>query len=574
MAMENRRAVVLSTAVVFGFLLVGLRLADLMLLDHVKLAAKARRQQQVQVDLNVNRGLILDRRGRPLAMNVDAYSVYARPFRVQKTQLVSAALSEATGRSYDKLMASLSSDRSFVWIKRKMDSESMERLKGMGLEGVGFIPESKRIYPKGKLASHLIGFVGVDNQPLEGLELKYDDDLRGEVRKVLVSKDATGRTLSEGFDVQSRGNGLVLTIDEGLQFIAERALDRVIVTWDASSAIAVMMDPYNGEVLAMASRPTYDLNSPGSYKASSRRNRAITDPYEPGSTFKVVTAAAALEEEVVTPATEFDVSAGYIDVGPMRIYDTHRQDRIMFTDVIKTSSNVGAIQIGNLLDDSTFHGYIKKFGFGSRTGIDLPGEAPGKVRNPERWSDTSHAAVSIGYEVAVTPLQILRAYAAVANGGWLVTPHVVKEVISSDGAVLRQFNPGLGEQVISTHTANTLKDILISVTQDGGTAREASIEGNLVAGKTGTTRLIDPETGAYSKERYASSFVGFVPADNPRFALVVVVFEPKEQYYGGKVAAPVFREIASQSLAYMNVPRDDIFKKNILLVKGGDYQAR
>ncbi len=569
--MESRRAAVLSTAVMFGFLLVGIRLADLMLLDHDALAAKARNQQQVQVDVSVNRGLILDRRGRALAVNIDSYSVYGRPFRVQSPGAVSSALSDATGRSYDRVLASLRSNRNFVWIKRKMEIAPAERLRDLGLEGVGFIPESKRLYPKGKLASHLIGFVGVDNQPLEGVELKYNEDLQGEIRKVLVSKDATGRTLSEGLDVQSRGNGLVLTIDEGLQFISEQALDDAIEKWEAVSAIAIMMDPYNGEILAMASRPTYDLNDPGGSRISSRRNRAITDPYEPGSTFKVVTAAAVLEEEVVTPHTEFDVSDGFIDVGPMRVYDSRRQDRILFTEVIKTSSNVGTIQMGSLLDNRTFHDYIRKFGFGSRTGVDLPGEAPGIVRDSKRWSETSQAAISIGYEVAVTPLQILRAYAVVANGGWLVSPHVVKEVVASDGTVLKQFNPGLGDQIISTHTTNILKDILISVTQEGGTAREAAVSGNLVAGKTGTTRLIDPDTGEYSHERYVSSFVGFVPADNPRFALVVVVFEPKKQYYGGRVAAPAFSAIASQALAYMNVPRDDFRDNNILLVRNGDF---
>jgi len=569
--MENRRAAVLSTAVIFGFLLVGMRLADLMLLNHDALAAKALNQQQVQVDVSVNRGLILDRRGRALAVNVDSYSVYGRPFRVQSPAVVSSVLSDATGRSYDKVLASLQSNRNFVWIKRKMETAAAERLRGLGLEGVGFIPESKRLYPKGRLASHLIGFVGVDNQPLEGVELEYNGDLRGEVKKVLVSKDAGGRTLSEGLDVQSRGDGLVLTIDEGLQYISEQALDDAIEKWEAASAIAIMMDPYSGEILAMASRPTYDLNAPGSFRISSRRNRAITDPYEPGSTFKVVTAAAALEEAVVTPATEFDVSDGFIDVGTMRVYDSRRQDKLLFTEVIKTSSNVGTIQMGSLLDNRIFHGYIRKFGFGSRTGVDLPGEAPGIVRDYKKWSNTSHAAISIGYEVAVTPLQILRAYAAVANGGWLVSPHVVREVVASDGTVLKQFNPGLGDQIISTRTTNTLKDILISVTQDGGTAREAAVSGNLVAGKTGTTRLIDPDSGEYSHERYVSSFVGFVPADNPRFALVVVVFEPKEQYYGGRVAAPVFSDIASQALAYMNVPRDNFREKNIPLVRNGDF---
>jgi cell division protein FtsI (penicillin-binding protein 3) len=542
-----------------------------MLLDHDALAATARRQQQVEVDLHVNRGLILDRRGRALAINVDSSSVYGRPYRMESPSEVSEQLATLTGLNYRSVLSSLSSDRNFVWIKRKMETKKADKLKALGLEGVGFIPESKRLYPKGKLASHLIGFVGIDNQPLEGVELKYNEHLRGEVKRVLLSKDAAGIRLSEGVDIQSRGNGLVLTIDEGLQFIAEKALDDAMTTWSASSAIAVMMDTYSGEVLAMASKPTYDPNHPGQSEIASRRNRAITDPYEPGSTFKVVTAAAALEEGVVEPTTVFDVSKGYIDIGRMRVYDTKKQKKIMFTDVIKTSSNVGTIQVGQLIEKEVFHSYIKKFGFGAKSGIDLPGESPGIVRDAKKWYKTSHAAVSIGYEVSVTPLQILRAYATVANGGWLVTPHVVKEIIGPEGEVLKSFNPGLGQKIISTHTANTLKNILISVTQEGGTAREAAVSGNLVAGKTGTTKLIDPETGTYSKERYVSSFVGFVPADNPRFALVVVVFEPKEQYYGGKVAAPVFRKIATQALAYMNVPRDDTIKKNMLIVRNDRF---
>ena len=569
--MNNKRVAVLSTAMIFGFVLVGVRLADLMLMDHAALSAKARSQHQIIKDLSVNRGLLLDRSGRALAVNLDAWSVFARPDEVSDTRAVAVALAEATGREYGAIKRSLVSGRHFVWVKRKLDQDTKQHLSSLDLEGVGFIPEAKRFYPKGTLASHIIGFVGVDNQPLEGVELAFDEELRGEVRKVLVSKDAGGRTLSEGLDVANRGNGLVLTIDEGLQYITERTLDGAMEKWKPVSAIAVMMDPYNGEILAMATRPAFDLNDPGASSAAHRRNRAITDPYEPGSTFKVVTAAAALEEGAVQPSSSFDVSRGYIDIGPMRVYDSKKQDVIAFTDVIKTSSNVGTIMVGALIENETFHEYIRKFGFGRKSGIDLPGESAGIVHNVKGWSLTSHAAVSIGYEVAVTPLQILRAYCVVANGGWLVTPHVVREVVSTDGQPIKQFTYGLGEQVISTRTANTLKEILISVTQEGGTAREAAIGGNLVAGKTGTTRLIDPETGTYSHERYVSSFVGFVPANNPRIALVVVVFEPKEQYYGGQVAAPIFREIASSSLAYLNVPRDDTPDRNVLLVKYSEH---
>ncbi len=271
---------------------------------------------------------------------------------------------------------------------------------------------------------------------------------------------------------------------------------------------------------------------------------------------------------MVRMTEEFDASKGFIRVAGKAIWDTSNNGKLMFPDIIRRSSNVGMVMVGQRLEKKDFYKYVKAFGFGRKTGVDLPGESPGKVVPPDRWSETSQAAMSIGYEVAVTPLQLLRAYSVVANGGMLVTPHVVSKVISPAGEALYSFSDPLDVRAISRPTADALRTILITVTQAGGTATDASVEGNRVAGKTGTTRLLDPETGEYSREKYVSSFVGFVPADSPRIALIVVVFEPQGKYYGGKVAAPVFREIAEQTLAYMNVPREDDFQNNLLLVKG------
>jgi cell division protein FtsI (penicillin-binding protein 3) len=317
----------------------------------------------------------------------------------------------------------------------------------------------------------------------------------------------------------------------------------------------------------MANRPTYDPNSPLDYAASMRRNRAITDTYEPGSTFKLITAAAVLEENTVDNSMEFDCSEGFIRVGRRTFWDTHKKGVLKFREVIQTSSNVGTIMLAQLLGEESLYKYIKKLGFGEKTGVDLPGETKGVVRSPERWSGSSLASISIGYGVGVTPLQVLRAYSSVANGGLLVKPHLVREIISPEGGTVYRFSPGGLERVMSKNTADTLKEILVSVTNERGTAYGASVEGNLVAGKTGTARLIDPDTGKYSTERYASSFVGFVPADNPKIAMIVVVYEPKEEYYGGVVAAPIFRRIADKTLSYLNVPREDTFRENILIVR-------
>jgi cell division protein FtsI (penicillin-binding protein 3) len=561
----------MSTAVAFCFALVVVRLAVLMLFDHNRLAAKAQSQYTGTRDVRFERGRIFDRRGRALAVNVEAYSVYCNPKEISSPRQAARAVAKVTGDKVSDIYKKMTSKKGFVWIKRKLDSDSASALKALDLEGVGFLRDVKRSYPKGSLASHVLGFLGVDSQPLEGTELMYNEYLEGWEVTVPVARDAGGRTLSEGQDFRSGGSSVILTLDEGLQFIVERALDEAMEEWEASSAMAVMMNPMNGEILAMSSRPTYDVNDPAVYAAAARRNRAITDSYEPGSTFKIITAAAALEENLVDSQTEFDTSAGYIRVGGKAIWDIHNNGILSFPDVIRTSSNVGTVMVGQQMDNGTLYSYVKRFAFGEKTGLDMPGESAGRVRHPSEWSETSRAAMSIGYEVAVTPLQLLRAYSAVANGGLLVSPHVVKQVISLDGAPLYQFSEREHRRAISRMTAHRIKEILVSVTQSGGTATRASVAGNLVAGKTGTTRLVDPETGKYSREKYASSFVGFVPAENPRVSLIVVIFEPKKKYYGGQVAAPAFRRIAEETLAYLDVPREDSFRENVLRVKGVWY---
>ncbi|MCL4491950.1 MAG: penicillin-binding protein 2 [Nitrospirae bacterium] len=567
----KRRSIILSTVIAFGFFAVILRLADIMLLNHQWFLLKAKGQQIKREAIPVKRGVILDRRGRELAINLDTESIYCDPSEIATPDRVASALSNAMNKKPDIILAKLVSKNRFNWIERKVSIEDTQKIKDLRLKGIGFAPDIKRFYPKGSLASHLIGFVGIDNNGLEGVERKFDKYLSARAEKISVLRDARGNSLSEGLSREIKGNNVILTIDEGLQYILEKNLDDAVLHWKAASATAIMMDPYTGEVLAMASRPTFDLNSPADVTAARRRNRAVTDCYEPGSTFKIVVGTAALEEGVVDPDTRLDCSAGYIEVGGKKVKDAHRLGVLTFKEVIQKSSNVGTIKVGLRLGKERIYRYIKKFGFGEKTGFDLPGEVSGWIRSPERWSGTSIGAISIGQEVAVTPLQVLRAYAAIANGGFLVKPHVVSEIRSPAGDVVYKA-VSEPDRIFSEKTTNTFRKILKTVTEEGGTATGAAVDGNQVAGKTGTAQLIDPRTKRYSKDKFVSSFVGFVPADEPRIAMIVVIHEPKGSIYGGVVAGPVFKKIASDSLSYLSVPRDDFEEKRLLLVSTRDVK--
>ncbi len=542
-----------------------------MLLNHQWFLLKAKGQQIKREAIPVKRGVILDRRGRELAINLDTESIYCDPSEIATPDRVASALSNAMNKKPDIILAKLVSKNRFNWIERKVSIEDTQKIKDLRLKGIGFAPDIKRFYPKGSLASHLIGFVGIDNNGLEGVERKFDKYLSARAEKISVLRDARGNSLSEGLSREIKGNNVILTIDEGLQYILEKNLDDAVLHWKAASATAIMMDPYTGEVLAMASRPTFDLNSPADVPAARRRNRAVTDCYEPGSTFKIVVGTAALEEGVVNPDTRLDCSAGYIEVGGKKVKDAHRLGVLTFEEVIQKSSNVGTIKVGLRLGKERIYTYIKKFGFGEKTGFDLPGEVSGWIRSPERWSGTSIGAISIGQEVAVTPLQVLRAYAAIANGGFLVKPHVVSEIRSPAGDVVYKA-VSEPDRIFSEKTTNTFRKILKTVTEEGGTATGAAVDGNQVAGKTGTAQLIAPRTKRYSKDKFVSSFVGFVPADEPRIAMIVVIHEPKGSIYGGVVAGPVFKKIASDSLSYLSVPRDDFEEKRLLLVSTRDVK--
>lgn len=560
----NKRSIILNTAIGFGFFLILFRLADIMLLNHGKYYERAKMQQTKGEDVLTTRGSIFDRHGRDLAVNLELESLYCDPLYVNSPENSAEAIARVTGKPLNVITKKMTSDGRFILLDRKLAPDVVRNIKGMNISGLSFMPDAKRFYPKGHFASHVIGFVDVDNKGIEGVEIKYEKHLGSRGGRIFYTRDAGGRKLSTGTEAESRGNNLVLTIDEGLQYAAETELDSAMEKWHARAAVIIMMDPFTGEILALANRPTYDPNIPASVKEFEKRNRAITDLYEPGSTFKIIMGSAAIEEGVVRLDSKFDCSRGAVEVGGRLIHDAHRHGMLTFKEVVQKSSNVGSIMVGMKLGKERMYKYAKAFGFGDRTGIDLPGEAAGLIRSPEKWSGVSLGSVSIGQEVLVTPLQILRAYSAIANGGLLVKPHIVSRILSPDGAVQWNFNPEF-KRAISKSTAETFKEILKTVTEEGGTATMASINGNEVAGKTGTAQMIDPATRRYSKTKYISSFVGFVPADDPKIAMIVVVYEPKGQNYGGVVAAPVFKKVAESALSYMEVPREDAYK-NILVV--------
>ena len=564
--MNKKRAIILNTAIIFSFILVSLRLADLMIVNHKRLSDRAKQQHMKVEDIQVRRGTIFDRKGRELALNLELESLYCDPENLNADNEDIKRLASFVSKEPGSILSKIPDEGRFAWIERKLEPSTAEKIRGLNIEGLGFMTEAKRVYPKGELASHIIGFVGVDNQALEGVELKYDKYMKTTGGKVFLQRDASGRTLSSGVNMEAKGNNIVLTIDEVLQQLVEDELDKAMVQWKAAAASAIMMDPSTGDILALANRPAYDPNRGGSAHNSEKRNRAITDLYEPGSTFKIVIGTGSLEEKLLRPDSLLDVSRGGIEVGGKTIRDVHKYGVLTFKEVIQKSSNVGSIMIGMKLGKERIYNYAKLLGFGEKTGIDLPGEVSGWMHSPEKWSGTSLGAIPIGQEVAVTPLQMLRAYSAVANGGFLVRPHVVSHIISPGGQVLASFKDREMKRVISAKTAETFKNILKSVTEEGGTGKSASVDGNEVAGKTGTAQMINPVTKRYSKEKYVSSFVGFVPVDKPRLALIVVVYEPKGQIYGGVVAAPVFRDIATQSLSYLNVPREDNTERSSLLV--------
>jgi len=537
-----------------GFLSLGFRLFTLQVLQHGELERRAIRQHQRSTVLEGERGTIYDRRGRILATNLEVPSIYAVPTSVQGSDQVGLELARVLKSDLRSVQRRLREDRNFVWVARKVTPDRAKAIADLGIEGIGFVMESQRFYPNRHLMGHLLGFAGMDNQGLEGVELAYDSYLRGEKGWLWVERDALGETIfSSGLNYvsPSRGKDITLTIDQVIQYITEQELDRVVQQFSAVSGSIIVMNPKTGEILAMAVRPEFNPNIHSGHDPSEWRNRAITDLYEPGSTFKIVTAAAVLEEKLVTPTERIDCEEGSFQIDGQVFHDPVKEGVLTFSEVIQRSSNIGTIKVGARLGGQQLYQYAKAFGFGEKAGIDLLGETGGTLRPPQNWSKRSHASISIGQEVAVTPIQLITAASAIANEGRLMRPYLVSKITEHDGRVIRTIAPEVRRQVVKPETARQLTQILEGVTRKGGTGEKAALAAYAVAGKTGTAQKADSKTRMYSTDRFVSSFVGFVPAEDPDIAILVVVDEPKGVSWGGSVAAPVFKNIAEQTLLYL-----------------------
>ena len=532
------------------------RLYYLQVIFHQKLSSRAASQIYEEVRFAPRRGDISDRHGRKLAVNVEVDSLFGVPPRVEDRAAAARELAQATGVGRNHLLQELKKDRSFVWLSRRVSPAVASRVKALDLEGIGFVKENRRYYPQRELAAQLIGLAGVDNQGLEGVELRYEDHLKKDAVWLMVEKDARGRdillsppspeALQEGAEVR-------LTIDEVIQYIVQKELSRGVEESGAKGGCVVVLDPRTGEVLAMANLPFFNPNEFQRYGPRYFRNRAVADLVEPGSILKPVLLAAALETGAVSPKTLFFCENGEMPFMGRILHDVHPHGYLDTAGVIVNSSNIGATKMALKLGPEKYHRYLQRFGFGQKTGIGLPGEAGGLLRSVDNWSGLSISALAIGQEISVTPLQMAAAYAALVNGGTLPRPFVVKSIFAADGTVIRKTDPARVRSVISPGTGRLVRRILRQAVTEG-TGGDAAVEGYSVGGKTGTAQKYDSATRTYSNEHYLASFAGYAPGEDPRLVVVVMIDEPRESIWGGSVAAPVFKRVVSRTLRYLNLP--------------------
>ena len=540
------------------FLIVGGRAFQLQVFQGDWLMRQGQRQQLKEWIVLPKRGALYDRGNEPLALSLESQSVYVRPHRLQNPGEASLTLARILKVGPAEVAQKLAANKPFVWLKRQVSPVEAEQIQALRIDGIGMYVEPTRYYPQGGLAGHLLGFVNRDSEGLEGIELQYNDYIRGAAGSSVSERDALGRrVLVEGVERLQvpPGSDVHLTIDSSIQHLAEKELEATIQKYRAKAGVAIVVDPATGEVLALANYPTFDPNKASQQSADQRRNRAVTDSFEPGSTFKTILAAAALEEGVVGKDDLFYCEMGkYLYAGRV-IHDTHPQGWLPFSKILQVSSNIGFTKVAEKVKKDRYFKYIDKFGFGRVTGLDVPGEVPGLLRKPEHWSAVDLATHAFGQGISTTPMQMIMAYAAIANGGILMRPYVTRRVVSPQGEILVENQPRIVRRVVSEKTAKLLASMLRNVTTEGGTGIAAKVDGFEVAGKTGTAQKA--EHGVYSAKKRVSSFIGFVPADNPRLVALVLVDEPEGNVYGGVVAAPAFRNIAQGALRQLAVaPRD------------------
>ena len=551
------RLLILAGVALFWMVAVFGRLSYLQLFRHGEYLARAQRQQQRTIEITPKRGTIYDRNRKPLAMSIPVDSAFGVPSEIVDEQLAARLLSGVVGKPQEELEARFESSRSFVWIARKLPPEKAEAITALNLKGIYLQKENQRFYPKRDLAAHVLGFVDLDEKGLGGIEHELDNQIRGESGKIVVMEDARKRWFDGSQAKLEAGADVLLTLDEKIQYLAERELDQAIAHTHATAGTAVVMNPNTGEILALANWPTFNPNRASDAKAEARMDRAVSALYEPGSTFKLITLAAAFNEGITRPSEVFDCENGSVLVAGHRIHDHKRFAMLNVSQILALSSDVGAIKIALRLQAPRFYDYIRAFGFGTPTGVDLPGESRGLLRPLENWGSFSIGSISMGQEIGVTPIQLIAAVSAIANGGLLYKPHVVAQlqraghVLPAD-EVLAPMEP---KRVIRPETAATMRRLMEGVVLEG-TGTKAHLDGWTSAGKTGSAQKTDPSTGRYSRTQFIASFTGFAPINNPAVAILVSLDSPVGQHEGGEVAAPVFKRIAEEVLTYLDVPRD------------------
>ncbi len=551
---STRRLVIIQVAVMVWTLAIGVKLAWLQVHEHDWLLARAGRQQQFSVPLSPTRGLIYDCNGNELARSVKVNSLYASPAEITDPDMVADRLSRLLDVDRDALFKRLTSSLVLVAVKRKLTDEESAKVEALKLPGLRFVPEMKRFYVSGASAAHVLGFVDMDEKGVGGLELTYDKMICGQEGKLLLDVDALKKSYDHEIEESIPGANINLTIDIMIQHYAEEALAREVRSSHARGGTIVVIRPATGEILALANYPTFDPNNVAESNDIQRRNRAVETAFEPGSIFKIVTYSAALEEKIITPDSKIDCQGGQIRIANRIVHD-HPYGVLTAAQALAKSSNVAAIKLGLRLGNERLARYIDKFGFGRRTGIELPAESRGLYKDVSEWGPTSIGSIPMGHEVGVTALQAVAAFAAIANGGIWVQPHLVSQVSSASGEILQQYK-GESHRVVSEATANALKEMLEGVVVRG-TGRRAQISGYRAAGKTGTAQKVDPKTGRYSNVAHIASFAGFAPADNPEIACIVSIDEPQGAHHGGDVAAPVFAQVVSDALHTLGVPPED-----------------
>ena len=552
-ALPRRRIFAFGGLLSLWTLVILSRLYGLQVIDYVKWVTIKQKQQQHTLPLPAERGTIYDRRGRELAIAVPAQSVGVSPREVQDSGLAARLLAPILNLDAAELEDRLQDSHSFLWLARAVPDKLADRVRGLGLKGISLQTEMRRSYPQGPLAASVVGYAGQDDQGLGGLESGFNKLIAGRPGRILMTEDAHGHVFQSSEWKGQPGANVILTLDADLQGIVQATLGQAVKDHRAAGGLAIVEDPSTGKILAMASEPTFDPNHYDKSNPEDRINRAIQWVYEPGSMFKLVPFSGALEEGLISPEEMIDCQMGSITIGSHVIHDAERGlGVITVEESLAHSSDVAAVKIGLRLGQDHLYEYVRRFGFGSRTGIDLPGEEPGLLKPPQRWSGLSIGAVSIGQEVGVTGLQVVSAYSAIANGGVLIPPRIIDHFEQGSAITTPPLRPG--RRVVSERTAQLMKHMLMEVVAEG-TGRNAQLRGYSAAGKTGTAQKIDP-SGAYSHSHFVASFVGMAPVEHPTVVVLVSVDSPVGQYYGAEVAAPIFKDITQQILTRLNVPED------------------